>query len=146
MLALRRPQWNITGLEIQPQLHRLAVSNAQRCNVDVRFLEADLNTYQNPEPFDLILSNPPWQKRFLGRPSPQPSREISRRELLCDLEGVLRCVKRNLCPQGNALLLYPRSRLTELQEGAAKTLLDIFDALPATGLKNEIICRIRHKG
>jgi tRNA1Val (adenine37-N6)-methyltransferase len=146
MLALQRPEWSIEAIEIQPELHRLAVENGSRCRVRVRWQEADLRTFQASEPFDLIISNPPWLKAAGGRPSPNSAREFSRRELLCTMEDVFACVKRNLAPKGEALLLYPASRLDGMADTAAKTFLDIFDVLPPDGLKDQIICRIRHKG
>ena len=146
MLALRRPLWRIEGLEVQSELNLLAQKNAVLCGVDILFREGDLRAFTSPEAYSLIVSNPPWQPRRSGRPSPHQMRNFSRFELLGCLDDVLACVKRNLGASGNALLLYPRAREAHLREGAPKTLLDIISLFPASGLKEHIICHIRHKG
>ena len=97
-------------------------------------------------PYDLIVSNPPWLPPGSGKTSPIQARNLSRFELLGGLADVLACVKRNLAPAGQALLLYPRSRSGELGKAADKTFLDIISLFPASGLQEHIICRIRHKG
>ncbi|MFA6720869.1 MAG: methyltransferase [Candidatus Cloacimonadaceae bacterium] len=146
MLALQRPQWQVEGLEIQSGLNSLAQSNAALCGLKITFREGDLCSFQAPERYDLIVSNPPWLLSGSGKSSPSAARNHSRIELLCRLEDVLGCLKRNLAPGGNALLLYPHSRAADLQTGAAKTLLDIISLSPAAGLKKHTICHIRHKG
>jgi len=146
MLALRRPAWKISGIEIQPHLAKLARGNASLCALDIFFRQDDIRTFEAKEKFGLILSNPPWLKAGSGIPSKDPAREISRRELLCTLEDIAECVQRNLSPEGSALLLYPSVRLPELNTAVEKSLLDIIDTLPAAGLKEHMICHIRHKG
>ncbi|MBW6513309.1 MAG: methyltransferase [Candidatus Syntrophosphaera sp.] len=146
MLALARPGWEIEALEIQPELHALACENASRLGLQIQFLLSDLRQYSSDEPYSLIVSNPPWQKTGSGRYSPLQSRNVSRFELECALQDVLDCVRRNLAPEGDALLLYPASRAEDIRVAAAKTLLDIISLSPAAGLKRHLICHIRHKG
>lgn len=146
MLALSRPEWLLDGLEIQPELHYLAVKNASRWGLKINFKLADLRVFSSSEPYGLIVSNPPWQTAGSGRYSPHRARNISRFELECALKDVLDCVRRNLAPEGDALLLYPLTRARDIQDQAAKTLLDIISLSPAAGLNKHVICHIRHKG
>ncbi len=146
MLALRRPLWRVEGLEVQTELNSLARANALLCQADILFHAGDLRLFTAAEPYGLIVSNPPWLLPGSGKASPSQSRNLSRFELLGGLPDVLACVKRNLAPSGSALLLYPRARSEALSEGARKTLLDIISLFPAAGLKEHIICHIRHKG
>ncbi|MDP3114979.1 MAG: methyltransferase [Candidatus Cloacimonadaceae bacterium] len=146
MLALQRPLWQITGIEIQTPLHKLALQNAARCEVSVSLINSDIRTFTADEKADLIVSNPPWQKSGSGILSPFDSKNISRFEIRCTMEELLESVKRNLHPSGSAYLIYPRDREKDLQITANKTFLDINDSLAAADLKNHIICHIRHKG
>lgn len=146
LLALHRSAWRIDALEIQPELHLLAESNARRCGVDVCFREADLCSHTSLEPYGLIISNPPWRKLGSGRLSPIPARNISRFETCCSLRDLLACLQRNLAPSGDALLLYPPDRLQELRAEAKKTFLDIISAPSVAGSREYLICHLRHEG
>ncbi len=146
MLALQRPLWQITGIEIQAELQELSANNALLCGANTQFVQADLRTYCSPKPFDLILSNPPWQKVDSGRYSHYQSRNISRFELLCTLKDVLDCIQRNMSNDGDALLLYPLNRLEDIKSACAKTLLDIISLSPVTALSEHVMCHIRHRG
>jgi tRNA1Val (adenine37-N6)-methyltransferase len=146
MLALQCPTCQVEGLEIQPQLQELAESNAKLSGVAVSFHQGDLRTYQSPQPYDLIVSNPPWQKEGSGRLSPSQAKNISRFEISATMEDVLACVRRNLAPKGDALLLYPEQRVDDLRKLAPKTFLDIISLLPTKGLEKHFICRLRHRG
>lgn len=146
MLALQRPEWRMEGLEIQPALHSLAQRNATLCGVEILFWQGDLRTFTADEPYGLIVSNPPWLDPGRGRTSPSEARNISRFELHCGLDDVMACLRRNLAPQGDALILYPQDRAEAIKLAAPKSLLDIISLSPATGLNEHIICHIRHKG
>ncbi len=146
MLALQCPLWRVEGLEIQPALHTLAQRNAALCGVEILFREGDLRTFTADPPYGLIVSNPPWLEAGSGITSPSEARNISRFELHCGLEDVMACLRRNLDPQGDALILYPRDRAGAIKLAATKSLLDIISLSPATGLNDHIICHIRHKG
>lgn len=146
MLALQRPRWSITGIEIQVHLHELALQNAIICEVPISFLHEDIRTFSAPLKAEIILSNPPWQRSGSGILTPHESRIISRVELLCTMMELMHSLKRNLHPEGDAWLIYPRSREKDLQTAADKTFLDIKDILTAPDLKAHIICHLRHKG
>lgn len=136
MLALQRPQWRLSGIDIQAPLIALAKENAQLNALDIDFFCADLKDYHNPEGFDLIVSNPPWLCKDSGRSSPSLSKEHSRREILCEMQDVIACVARNLKPGKDALLLYPPQRFEQLQTHCAQYLLDI---------KATLFCTETHK-
>lgn len=60
-----RPKWNCTGIDISEEVLELARNNATENDTSVRFMKGDLflldqlNEFEN-EPFDLIISNPPY--------------------------------------------------------------------------------------
>ncbi|HMB97494.1 MAG TPA: peptide chain release factor N(5)-glutamine methyltransferase [Balneolaceae bacterium] len=60
-----RPNWNCTGVDISPEALKISSNNAELNEVDVTFLEADLNSLaqnksvMDPD-WDIIISNPPY--------------------------------------------------------------------------------------
>lgn len=146
MLALKRPLWRIDAIEIQPALHELALENARLCGVSVHFMLFDLRDYDAAEKYDLIVSNPPWQKHGTGKQSKYAGRNISRHEVFCTMGDVLDCVQRNLSPAGEAILIYPEKREDDLRQKVENTLLDIISDSFAAGLKDQKIFSMRHKG
>lgn len=139
MCALARPLWQITGIEIQPHLHSLALENAANCQLPVSFELQDLRRHQGE--YDLILANPPWQKAGCGRLSPLESRNLSRIELACDMKDILACIRRCLAPRGTALLLYPSARKADLiRQSSYDFQLEIREIAPNN--RNQYFCAI----
>lgn len=119
MLALACPEWKLTGIEIQQELWKISQENAAALQLPLNFIHADLRTFTDVNAFNLIFSNPPWQVAGAGLVSPNPLRAISRTELSCSMEDVFQCLSRNLMPGGEAVLLYPSSRVQEAQNKAS---------------------------
>ena len=120
MLSYYRPTWQITGIDIQPHLIKLAKENSRLAEVDTSFLCSDLKSFSAKEKFNLIISNPPYYAIADGKISPNRERAISRHEIMCTMHDVLLAVKRNLTPEGKAYLLYPISRINELLDSAKR--------------------------
>lgn len=64
-LKKARPGWSCTGIDISPEALKMSSHNAEFNDVEVTFLEADLNTLtQNSEMmdkhWDIVISNPPY--------------------------------------------------------------------------------------
>lgn len=146
MMGLQRPRWKISALEVQTHLIDLARRNAESNRLDIDFIHADLRHYHEPEGFDLIVSNPPWLKEGSGICSQDVSREISRRELNCNMADVLSCLARNLRSDGQALVLYPVQRQNELEQLAGNYLLDIIQAFPSADTNKYLIFHIKTQG
>jgi tRNA1(Val) A37 N6-methylase TrmN6 len=142
MCALARPLWQITAIDIQPHLIELAQANAEGCKVDISFLVQDLKQHQGE--YDLIISNPPWQKLGSGIMSPSLSRNLSRFELACNLADLIRSLQLCLVPTGSALLIYPESRNQDLSQSLDNTLLDIKQQYKHSGKNTYVISLIKH--
>lgn len=142
MCALTRPLWQITGIDIQPHLIELAQANAQGCKVDISFRVQDLKQHQGE--YDLIISNPPWQKLGSGLMSPSQSRNLSRFELACSLADLIQKLQLCLAPSGSALLIYPQSRSQDLSQSLDNTLLDIKQQYKHSGKNTYVISLIKH--
>ncbi len=146
MLALQRPAWQITGIEIQPQLVELARQNAAGVGLTLDFLQADLRDYDTRQAFDLIVSNPPWRKSGTGLPNLQPALQLSRDDATCAPDDLAAFIRRNLKPDGRAVLIYHRQRQHDLEAACEKSLLDIIAACPTSGTDKYLIFSIKHKG
>jgi len=115
MLKQAPKNWQITGLELQPQLTWLSQKNAELLGFDLNFINGDLKNFLANNKFDMIVSNPPYFPVKDGRISPVEERAISRHEIKCDMLDVLKSVKRNLKLTGAAFLIYPQTRWKDLE-------------------------------
>lgn len=115
MLKLARPDWQISGIDIQKNLIQLAKENAQLCQLDAEFACEDLNSHR--EKYDLIICNPPFFPKNSGKMPQEIGKQIARFELKCTQQQVIAAVQNCLQPQGNGYILYPLARLqtAELQ-------------------------------
>jgi len=143
MCAFARPMWEITGLELQPELASLARHNAKICHLGIDFREADLRHAEGS--YHLIYANPPWRKLKSGLLSPIPARNISRFEITCTMKDVLDAIARLLLPDGKAILIYPEERLEELIQEATNTLLDTKKHRKHGGNKAYVSAIITHR-
>jgi tRNA1Val (adenine37-N6)-methyltransferase len=118
LLKLHRPGWHVTGIEIQHQLVDLSIKNAANCNVPIRFIEGDIrkiNDFLPLNEYDLVVSNPPFFRIGEFRLSANPEKAISRHELLCTMDDILVAVKKTIKLNGNAFLIYPNDRISEVK-------------------------------
>lgn len=146
MLALQRPDWQITGLEIQAEEVLLARQNALLCQTQVDFIQADLRQWQPTDDFDLIVSNPPWMPVQKGLSSPLLTRRIGREELMCTMDELLSSIQRLSGTGSEAMLIYPLSRRTDLETKLEKSSLDTIQVLISSDFKLYFISQIRKRG
>ncbi|UTF61318.1 peptide chain release factor N(5)-glutamine methyltransferase [Gilvimarinus sp. DA14] len=60
-LASEKKQWRITAVDKMPGAVALAQANSERLNLPIRVLQSDwFSALENAEPFDVIVSNPPY--------------------------------------------------------------------------------------
>ncbi|MBQ9527118.1 MAG: methyltransferase domain-containing protein [Fretibacterium sp.] len=126
MLALRFPApFSIVGVEIQPELVRLAERNrAENALGDrVSFLEGDLRdaALLPAESFDGLAVNPPYEapargESPRGRASSVPSRSIARQggdsgEVCCTLDDIAAAASRLLKGNGRFFAVFRTDRL-----------------------------------
>jgi len=112
MLKLARPTWQISAIDIQSVA--LAKRNSALAKVKIDFKREDLRTYKNQ--YDLIVTNPPYYTIKENRISPNIHKAIAKSELECTMRDIVNCVGRCLKKNGTAYILYPNSRLSELEK------------------------------
>lgn len=59
-LKAKHPTWNIKGIDISKKAVALANRNANQLNLDVQFEICDIHYYSWSEPYDVLVSNPPY--------------------------------------------------------------------------------------
>ena len=119
LLARKNPAVHITGIEIQPELARIA-----RCNVEANHMESritildkDAKKLTRPDlsgPVDLIVSNPPFKKKNSGRLNPSGQKAVARHEIELTLEDLLRQSNALLSRGGTVFLIFPAERIPEI--------------------------------
>ncbi len=122
VLAHRRPDVRIIGIEMQPALVELARANvAQNRMTDrIHIVQADirkLTSRQVDGPADLVVCNPPYRQARSGRINPNRQRAIARHEIHLDLEQLLTSVCRILRTGGRFATIYPAERIVDLFHG-----------------------------
>jgi tRNA1Val (adenine37-N6)-methyltransferase len=111
----------IVGIEIQKSLYDFAVSNISNNGLShkVRLIHGDfMKTIidNNNQPFDIIVSNPPYRKLNTGRINPKREKAIARHELSITLEVLIKKAGKLLKHEGTFCMAYPPTRLNEVQE------------------------------
>jgi hypothetical protein len=110
MLALNRPKWRITGLEIQKEDVTISRANALGCGLVIEFLEADIREW-------IALSNTtdclqsPLATRWIPAGNHQLlPRAIGRQESIATQAIVTPLIEGNLARGERDWLIYPRDK------------------------------------
>ena len=118
LLVHQEPTLRVTAIEIQDNITQQARKNIQQNEMDSQislihgdFLKEADNLEQ--EPFDHIVSNPPYRKIQTGRINPDPEKAIARHELSLNMSSLLDKSAPLLKNGGQITLAYPPERLGE---------------------------------
>jgi tRNA1Val (adenine37-N6)-methyltransferase len=119
ILAYRRQEIEIIGVELQPPLAALARRNVALNGFSrrIQILETDLKDIRSPgnqEAFDLVLSNPPYYEVETGRINPEPEKAAARHEVYAKLEDLLLTASHLLSKKGRLVMIFPASRASDL--------------------------------
>ncbi|NQV16975.1 MAG: methyltransferase [Armatimonadetes bacterium] len=148
MLSHYRTNWEMTGLEIQSHLVKLACENSKLAKVKVNFVQGDLCKKEfAPNSFDLIISNPPYYPKNKGKVSPSEERAISRTEIMCTMQDIFKSIKYHLKRNGIAFVIYPVSRIDEILINTKKVDLNIQRKIISNKIKKQekAIVELIHK-
>jgi tRNA1Val (adenine37-N6)-methyltransferase len=116
LMVFREPTLKVTGIEIQDAAAENAEKNVSKNQVGIKIVHDDLLEWAQRveiEPFDLIVSNPPYRKINSGRTNPDPEKAIARHELKLNLSSMLDKAQPLLKKGGHITLAYPPIRLQE---------------------------------
>ena len=139
MLAYRRPDLRLIGVEIQTSLCRFARQNVAHNQMSDRItiLEGDMVRLQPGDiggPVDLVVTNPPYRKRGSGRINPDSQKAVARHEMKINLDSLLQTARRMLNPSGRLAIIYPAVRA-----------VDLISAMRAIGLEPKKLTMIHSK-
>lgn len=114
MLCAREESCRVTGIEIDPDAHAMALHNRQANRLDSRLASicGDVRRFSEiikAGAFRVCISNPPY---FSGGPAGKNVTE--RREDLCSLEDLFRAAGWSLCWGGDLFLVHRPERLAEI--------------------------------
>jgi len=109
----------IIGIEIQSELADIARRNVilNHLSDKIDIIERDLKLVSGDMPagtFDIVLSNPPYRLAGSGRLNPNTLKAISRHEVKCNLDDILRAAFYLLKEHGKAAFVYRPDRFVEL--------------------------------
>jgi len=123
LLLSIKPFKKIIALEIQDSLVDLAIRNVKLNNLEdkITVLHEDFCKFNPGKKFDVVFSNPPYEKRGSGVLSPYPEKAIARHEVYCDLKSVFQTTVRLLKKEGRAYFNYPAKREKDFKDYLFKT-------------------------
>ena len=115
ILAQRYGNIHVTGVDIQPELIRIASLNADNNNLSdrVKFIAGDLRdkSLLPSGRFDAVVMNPPYSSLMAGRESPDDSRTKARLEVSCTPDDVAEFSRRVLKSRGRLFTVFTSLRL-----------------------------------
>ena len=119
ILARRWRCEGVVGVEIQGDLHEMALRNAALNGLadrvrmvcgDVR----DIGRFLAAQSFDAVVFNPPYRKDRSGRVNPVDQKALARHEIAGKIEDFLKAAARALKTAGRVFTICPASRTAEL--------------------------------
>lgn len=110
---------HITGLEIQPQIAEMAMRSVLYNHLQdkITIVNGDIKEASqifDLASFDVVTSNPPYMNDLHGLKNPNEVKAISRHEVLCKLEDVVKNTSGVLKPGGRFYLVHRPHRLIEI--------------------------------
>ena len=119
LLSAKSKTSEIFGLEIQKSVFDVAVRSILLNNLENRvFLTLgdvkNATEIYGKRKFDLITCNPPYMQKGSGIQNPTSEKVISRHEILCTLEDVIRVSSVLLKHKGHLAIVHKPSRLADI--------------------------------
>ncbi len=119
LIAGKTEAAKIIGLEIQPHLAEIAGRSVALNNLEdrVSIIEGDLQdgvSLFGASVFDVITCNPPYTQPKGGLINPNDSKAISRHEIKCTLEDVIRIASKLLKVGGKLAMVHRPERLVDI--------------------------------
>lgn len=119
LLAGKTQAKRITGLEIQDEMAEMAQRSVILNSLDgrVEIVKGDIRKSLElfgPSRFNVVVANPPYMEAKGGLINPSDIKAISRHEIMCTLEDVVRASSRLLVPGGQMAMVHKPERLVDI--------------------------------
>ena len=128
LIAGKSEAEKIVGVEIQEEVWEMANRTVKLNDLQDRLeiVKGDIKTIDKQLPvhgFNVATSNPPYM-HMNGIQNPNDKKAISRHEVLCDLEDVIRAASRLVMPRGKFFMIHRPTRLVDIIELGRKYRLE----------------------
>jgi tRNA1Val (adenine37-N6)-methyltransferase len=125
MVAKRRPDVSVIGLEVQQGLYELLTVNIRHNGLESRVsaIKGDVRQHQlllTPHSADLVLMNPPYYRTGQGKMSPNRERAAAHQELHGTLRDFVVAAQYVAKPRGYLKVVIPPMRLPDLLQEIGK--------------------------
>lgn len=107
------------GVEIQPEVAEMATRSIKLNNLEdkIKTINVDLKEITNhlePYSYDVVVSNPPYKLVNSGIKNPSDQKAISRHEVMCTLEDVIKNASKLLKQYGKFYMIHRPDRLVDI--------------------------------
>ncbi len=129
LLSAKTKAEKIIGIEIQQEMADMAQRSVDGNNLGdmIGIVKGDIRqavSIFGKSSFDVVVTNPPYTRAGSGYVNPEDSRAISRHEILCKLEDVLKTSAEILKPNGEFFMVHRPERLADIIDGMRQVNLE----------------------
>lgn len=119
LLSAKTDAYHITGVEIQPEMAEMARRSVILNNLENRvdIIEGDFRKSIDmfgPNSFDAVVVNPPYTKAGSGLLNPDDAKAVSRHEIFCTLEDIIKVSSGLLKHHGRFFMIHRPERLVDI--------------------------------
>lgn len=119
LLAGKTEASEIKGVEIQEDVAEMASRSVKLNSLQnrVKIINDDLNNifdHEEPQSFNVVTSNPPYMNEGGGLINPENKKAISRHEVKCTLEDIVRVSSKLLKDKGHFYMVHRPHRLVDI--------------------------------
>ncbi|NLG88406.1 MAG: tRNA1(Val) (adenine(37)-N6)-methyltransferase [Clostridiaceae bacterium] len=119
LLSAKTDAYHITGVEIQPEMAEMARRSVMLNNLNDRItiVEGDFRNSIDmfgPGSFDAVVVNPPYTKAGGGLVNPDDVKAVSRHEIFCTLEDIIKVSSGLLKHHGRFFMIHRPERLVDI--------------------------------
>lgn len=119
LLAGKTQAKTIIGLEIQTEMAEMAARSVELNNLGgrVKIINGDIRNsleYFGPSKFNVVVTNPPYMNMGGGLVNPSDAKAVSRHEILCTLEDVIKAGSKLLVSGGQLAMVHRPERLVDI--------------------------------
>jgi tRNA1(Val) A37 N6-methylase TrmN6 len=118
LLCAKKIVSNVIGVEIQPHLVEMANRSVTLNNLQdkIKIIEGDIKNLDalGRDEFDAVVSNPPYIKLNTGIRSVQKEKDISRHEVLCNIDDIISTSSKLLKDKGYLNIVHKPERLADI--------------------------------
>ena len=119
LLAEKTELKSIIGIEIQEKMAKMAMRSVNLNNLEekVKIINEDIKSLKNifeGETFDAVVTNPPYKKENTGLQNKNKGKLISRHEIKCNLEDIIRTAFYLLKNSGEFYMVHRPERLIDI--------------------------------